>query len=326
MTHHFLILFIALLLDRVLGDPDWLWRRFPHPVTALGGAIGTVERIFNRKADQAAIRRRNGWLAIVALVLASLLIGTGLDRCFRLLGPAGAIVEVLVVAVFLAQKSLADHVAKVSIALRTGGLAEGRRAVSMIVGRDPQALDEPAICRAAIESLAENFADGVVAPAFWYAVLGLPGLIAYKTINTADSMIGHRNERYIDFGRGSALLDDWVNWPAARLSALFIALASALSRGRRSGRRSIEAALGDAGLHRSPNAGWPEAAMAGGLDIALGGPRAYGGVAVHEPMLNAAGRKTLQPGDIADAIGLFWWACMVVASLAAACWLLWIAL
>ena len=148
---------------------------------------------------------------------------------------------------------------RVADALREEGLGGGREAVSMIVGRDPQTLDEAGVCRAAIESLAENFADGVVAPAFWYAVLGLPGLVAYKMLNTADSMIGHKNPRHLDFGRGAALLDDAANWPAARLSALLIGLAAAASSGLAGGRRAIGTAFRDAGLHRSPNAGWPEA-------------------------------------------------------------------
>ncbi len=194
---------------------------------------------------------------------------------------------------------------RVAASLRGEGLAGGRRAVSMIVGRDPLRLDEAGVSRAAIESLAENFADGVVAPAFWYAVLGLPGLFAYKMVNTADSMIGHKTPRHLDFGRGAALVDDALNWPAARLSALLLAIAAWACRGRAAGRRAIETALTDAGLHRSPNAGWPEAAMAGALDLALAGPRVYAGVAVFEAMLNAAGRRSAGPADIDRALTLF---------------------
>ena len=319
MTQHFLILFVALLLDRWLGDPDWLWRRLPHPVAGFGAAISMLDGIFNRPEEAAADRRRNGWLVIVLLLLAALVAGVALERVLRLAGPAGPLIEVVLVAVFLAQKSLADHVAGVAEALRTGGLVAGRRAVSMIVGRDPQKLDASGICRAAIESLAENFADGVVAPALWYALLGLPGLIAYKMLNTADSMIGHKSPRYLEFGRGAALLDDAVNWPAARLSALLIGLAAAVSEGRPAGRRAIETALRDAGLHRSPNAGWPEAAMGGALDLALGGPRSYGGVAVHEPALNAAGRRSAGTGDVAAALALFRHAASGLALLVLVC-------
>ena len=169
----------------------------------------------------------------------------------------------------------------------------------MIVGRDPEALDQAGVSRAAIESLAENFSDGIVAPALWYALLGLPGLLAYKMLNTADSMIGHLNERHRDFGRAAAKLDDAANWPAARLAALLIAAGAGVVKGLPAMRRSVELALIDSGLHRSPNAGWPEAAFAGGLDIALGGPRIYKGDRADEPFLNDAGAKAIGP----DAIG-----------------------
>lgn len=315
MVVRFAILFLALLLDRWLGDPDWLWRRVPHPVAAFGAAIAAFDRGFNSKADPPATRRRKGWLAIVVLLLASLVAGLLIDQLLRQIGWIGAGIEVVLVAVFLAQKSLADHVARVAVALRREGLGGGRRAVSMIVGRDPQTLDEAGVARAAIESLAENFADGIVAPSLWYAVLGLPGILAYKMLNTADSMIGHRTPRHLDFGRGAAKLDDLANWPAARLSALLIALAALWRGGRRSGRRAISTALTDAGLHRSPNAGWPEAAMAGSLDIALAGPRVYGGMLVREPLINAAGGRQAGVADIERALTVFAAACSALAAL-----------
>ena len=319
MSWRLLVLFLALVLDRRIGDPDWLWRRLPHPVAGFGAAISMLEKLFNRRDEVPAVRRRTGWLVMALLLLVSLLAGLALERLLRHSGWPGAVVEILLVAVFLAQKSLADHVARVANALRGEELDGGRKAVSMIVGRDPQTLDEAGICRAAIESLAENFADGVVAPAFWYAVLGLPGLVGYKMLNTANSMIGHKNRRYLDFGRGAALLDDAANWPAARLSALLIGLAAASSAGLPAGRRAMGAALRDAGLHRSPNAGWPEAAMAGALDLALGGPRSYGGVAVHEPMLNGAGRRSATPSDIHRALVLFRHAANALALLVLLC-------
>ncbi|MGN6550086.1 MAG: adenosylcobinamide-phosphate synthase CbiB [Pararhizobium sp.] len=305
MALRFVVLLLALLLDRWLGDPDWLWRRVPHPVAGFGAMIAFFDRGFNSEKDSPPVRRRNGWLSIVVLVLASFLVGVLIVRLLRPIGWIGDAIEIVLAAVFLAQKSLADHVGRVAVALREEGLAGGRRAVSMIVGRDPQTLDEAGVARAAIESLAENFADGVVAPAFWYAVLGLPGLLAYKMLNTADSMIGHRTPRHLDFGRGAAKLDDLANWPAARLSALLIGLAAAICGGRRSGRRAIDTALRDAGLHRSPNAGWPEAAMAGALDIALAGPRIYSGILVREPLINAAGRRQAGVPDIDRALGVF---------------------
>jgi len=153
----------------------------------------------------------------------------------------------------------------------------------------------------------------VVAPAFYYALFGLPGLLAYKMLNTADSMIGHKTPRYRAFGWAAARLDDLANWPAARLSALFIALGAWVRRGRPSARKSVSVALRDHGLHRSPNSGWPESAMAGALDIALAGPRAYAGEQVMEPMQNSAGRKNIGPTDIDLAIEVFWAACSVLA-------------
>lgn len=307
---------LALLIDRVVGDPPMLWSRLPHPVVVFGKAIAFCDRNFNRADAPDAIRRRNGVIAIVALLCLSLFVGGVLLGIFAAFGPLGFVLEVLVVAVLLAQKSLADHVGAVAVGLRADGLEGGRRAVSLIVGRDPATLDAPAICRAAIESLAENFADGVVAPAFWYAILGLPGILAYKMLNTADSMIGHKNEKYRDFGWASARLDDLANWPAARLSAFVIAIAALFSQGIGTARRSLSVALRDAGLHRSPNSGWPEAAMAGALDIQLTGPRIYGGQRVSEPMINGAGRAVATAVDIEDGVRVFYAACHVLIGLA----------
>jgi adenosylcobinamide-phosphate synthase len=306
---HPAVLLIALLVDRIIGDPDWLWRRISHPVVLFGHAIGFADRKFNRPTDRAGKRRRNGNVAIAVLLIGAAIIGGVLASLFAGLGLVGTVLEVIVVAVFLAQKSLADHVEAVARGLRNGGLAGGRMAVSMIVGRDPEALDESGVSRAAIESLAENFSDGIVAPALWYALFGLPGLLAYKMLNTADSMIGHLNERHRDFGRAAARLDDFANWPAARLSALLIAAGAGLSRGVPAMRRAAETALTDSGLHRSPNAGWPEAAMAGATGLALAGPRQYGGELVMEASLHAAGHRQAGSVDIVSALRVFLRAC-----------------
>lgn len=312
----FAALALALLVDRLVGDPPALWARLPHPVVMFGKAIAFCDRNFNHADAPDAIRRRNGVIAIVALLCLSLFVGGILEGVFAVFGPLGFVLEVLVVAVLLAQKSLADHVGAVAVGLRVNGLEGGRRAVSLIVGRDPATLDAPAICRAAIESLAENFADGVVAPAFWYAILGLPGILAYKMLNTADSMIGHKNEKYRDFGWASARLDDLANWPAARLSAFVIAFATLFSHGAAAARHSLSVALRDAGLHRSPNSGWPEAAMAGALDIQLTGPRIYGGQRVSEPMINGSGRAVATAADIEDGVKVFHASCRVLFGLA----------
>ncbi|WP_457585900.1 adenosylcobinamide-phosphate synthase CbiB [Ensifer canadensis] len=305
-----LILVAALLLDRVVGDPDWLWSRLPHPVVFFGRAIAVFDGALNRHETLGAgALKLRGVAAIGLLLLASVLVGCILHRLFGTMGVLGYMLEAVVVAVFLAQKSLGDHVGRVAEGLRRDGLEGGRAAVSMIVGRDPKTLDAPGVCRAAIESLAENFSDGVVAPAFWYAVAGLPGLLAYKMLNTADSMIGHKSPKYLHFGWAAARLDDVANLPAARLSILLIAAGALLRRGRRAAADAIGVALRDHGLHRSPNSGWPEAAMAGALDLQLAGPRIYGGVKVSEPMINGSGRAIAESEDIDAGIAVYYGAC-----------------
>lgn len=305
-----LILVAALLLDRVVGDPDWLWSRLPHPVVFFGKAIAFLDGALNKHGtlDAKALKLR-GVVMIGPLLLLSVVVGFVLHRLFGVMGLLGYLLEAAVVAVFLAQKSLGDHVRRVAEGLQRDGLEGGRTAVSMIVGRDPNTLDAPGVCRAAIESLSENFSDGVVAPAFWYAVAGLPGLLAYKMLNTADSMIGHKSPEYLNFGWASARLDDVANLPAARLSILLIAAGALLHRGRRAAAEAIGVALRDHGLHRSPNSGWPEAAMAGALDLQLAGPRVYGGVKVSEPMINAPGRSVAESEDIDAGIAVFYGAC-----------------
>jgi len=316
IDQHLLILILALLLDRIVGDPAWLWSHIPHPVVIFGKAISYFDHRLNRKQLPAATRRRNGLVAIVALLALAVLAGWAVHTLFAGFGLLGLAIEAMLVAVFLAQKSLADHVGDVSEALRSEGLEGGRRAVSRIVGRDPETLDEAGVCRAAIESLAENFSDGVVAPALWYAVFGLPGLFAYKMLNTADSMIGHKSETYLDFGRAAARLDDVANWPAARLSILLIAAGALARNGIAALANTIRVAARDGGLHRSPNSGRPEAAMAGALDIQLAGPRVYGGEIVREPMINGAGRDVATVSDVEAGISIFYSACTVLAVLA----------
>jgi adenosylcobinamide-phosphate synthase len=304
MDSHLLVLVLALVLDRLVGDPPWLWSRLPHPVVVFGAGISFFDRLLNWQSLPADLRRLLGALSIALLLLLSVGFGALLHHFFIVLGPVGYALEVVVTAVFLAQKSLLDHVRAVADGLRSSGLEGGRKAVSMIVGRDPATLDESGVTRAALESLSENFADGVVAPAFWYAVLGLPGLLAYKMLNTADSMIGHKSEKYLHFGWAAARLDDVANWPAARLSGFFIAGAAWLMAGRLAAKRCVDVMMRDHGLHRSPNSGWSEAAAAGALDVALAGPRVYGGQKVSEPMMNAAGCLKIGAPDIVAGIVL----------------------
>ena len=306
MDSGFVVLTAALLLDRFIGDPDWIWRKIRHPVALFGKALEIADRNFNRGDDTPLVKRRNGFLVVSILLFAAAAAGLAIHWVLLQAGWAGLALEAVAVCIFLAQKSLADHVSAVAVALMNEGISGGRRAVSMIVGRNPDQLDEAGVCRAAIESLAENSSDGVVAPAFWYVIFGLPGLLAYKMLNTADSMIGHKSERHRDFGRFAAKLDDAANWIPARLTGLLICAAAAFSSGAARGRAALAVMLRDARQHRSPNAGWPEAAMAGALGLALGGPRQYGADPLNEPVLNGAGRRRAGADDIFRALRHFW--------------------
>ncbi|MBR1217470.1 cobalamin biosynthesis protein [Bradyrhizobium sp. U87765 SZCCT0131] len=307
---HLVVVVAALALDAVIGDPDWLWRRLPHPIVLIGRAIDALDHGVNREAQSPAMRRLAGVLATTVLVATALLVGYLIDIALRAL-PGGQLLVALVAAIFIAQRSLYDHVAGVADAFATGGLADARRAVSMIVGRDPAWLDDSGVCRAAIESCAENFSDGVVAPVFWLALLGLPGLIAYKAINTADSMIGHRTARHEAFGWAAARLDDLVNLIPARFAGALVALAAPLAHGAAG--HAFRVMMRDAGEHRSPNAGWPEAAMAGALGLALAGPRRYATYSVDDAFLNADGRKDATATDIRRALRVMAGVCALQA-------------
>ena len=301
-----LLLPFALLLDAVLGDPDWLWRRAPHPVVLMGRLVEWLDRRLNRGTDRA--KRLGGVVALALLMAATGLAAAALNwLCAQ--NSLGLAVEVLAVSILIAQRSLYDHVRRVYLAFALGGLAAAREAVSQVVGRDPNALDTSGVGRAAIETTAENFSDGVVAPAFWYLVAGLPGIAIYKAVNTADSMIGHRTTRHEAFGWASARLDDALNVLPARLSGIFTVLAAPLVGGSMGDAWRVM--LRDAHVHRSPNAGWPEAAMAGALGIAIAGPRVYATGPVFDAFVNDEGRKDLHPGDIADSLRLFAAACAV---------------
>lgn len=285
---------IALLLDRLIGWPDWVFQRLSHPVVWIGKLISLAEASFNQTSQTDQAKK---WLgAITILGVISICGFAGLIMMFVLpSGFWGMILTALIAWPFLASKSLADHVMGVARPLVVDNLAEARQAVSMIVGRDADEMESTAISRAAIESLAENTSDGIIAPVFWGAVFGLPGLIIYKAINTADSMIGYRNERYLHFGWASARLDDLVNLIPARLTGGLYALISPQ-------RQFVFAIMQkDAPQHRSPNAGWPESALAASLGVRLSGPRYYEGTPTNDPWLNATGRDP-EPHDI--VIGL----------------------
>ena len=305
------LLALALLADGLLPWP-FAWSP-PHPVVWLGWLLQRLELELNREGLARGARALRGLLALVVLLAVALAAGIGLQMLADRL-PFGWLIEVAVIAILLAQRSLYRYVRAVADALDSGGLVAGRVAVSHIVGRDPRRLDRAGVARAAIESCAENFSDGVVAPAFWAALFGLPGIIVYKAINTADSMIGHRNARYEHFGWPAAWTDDAANIVPARLAGLLICLAAPARL-----KEGLVTMWRDADKHRSPNAGWPEAAMAGVLGLRLNGPRHYGDVPTELPWLGD-GREDATSDDIRAALWVYARACMLLFAAALLWW------
>ena len=303
--------FTALAIEAAFGFPDALYRRIGHPVGWIGALIARCDRAWNRHEFSLGRRRLLGLGTLLLLLFVSGLAGMIISLLAQdfLAWLASTLVCGALASTLLAQRSLDAHVRAVAEALEQKGIEAGRHAVSMIVGRDTASLDEAGISRAAIESLAENFSDGVVAPLFWLLVAGLPGIFSYKAINTADSMIGHKSDSYLAFGWASARADDLVNLPASRLSALWLVLASTALSGL-SPRRAIAAVWRDAGRHRSPNAGWPEAAMAGALGLRLAGPRVYDGSLVDDDWVGD-GRETANAKDIRAALTHYRVACAI---------------
>lgn len=282
-----LLLVLALALDAIMGEPRWLWSRLPHPAVLMGRAVSFCDRQLNTGTARPA----KGIATVALLVTVAGLAGWALQLL-------GDVVTIVIAAILLAQRSLVEHVGAVAKGLRQSDQA-GRDAVAMIVSRDVTDASPSATARSGIESLSENFSDGVIAPAFWFLIAGLPGIIIYKMVNTADSMIGYLTPRHAAFGWAAARLDDVLNWVPARLSALLIALV---------GRATLHRAriVADARLHRSPNAGWPEAAMAHTLSIALAGPRSYHGEIKDLAWVNPNGRRDLTPSDIDAAVAIVW--------------------
>ncbi len=307
----FTMLVLALVLDAVFGDFPWLFSRIGHPVVWIGNLIAWFEKRLNRSGRSNADLILRGTVTSLAVIAVAAAFG-GLVQFVSAFGDVFRVFDVLLVAVLIAQKGLYQHVKAVSIALRKDGISGGRKAVSMIVGRNPDTLDEAGVSRAAIESCAENFSDGVVAPLFWYVVGGPIGICAYKAINTLDSMIGHRNARYLYFGRFAARLDDVANFIPARIAGAVICLAAWIG-GKTSGKSAWKTMIADARKHKSPNAGWQETAFAGALDVALAGPRHYGDELVDDPYIGG-GRRDLTADDIDRALRLFTTSCLINAA------------
>lgn len=315
----FIILLVALLFDAGIGYPDVVYRKIGHPVTWIGALIDGLDARLNRSELNFADRKRNGIVALVFIIgmplAASLILQSLLSSTW-----IGTLALAAIASTLIASQSLHNHVRDVAIALQTNGLEGARNAVARIVGRDPQALDEHGVARAAIESLAENASDGVVAPVFWFAIFGLPGLAAYKAINTADSMIGHRNARHEAFGWAAARLDDLVNLPASRLTGLLFAIAAFVTTGA-STKKALTTMLRDAPNHRSPNAGWPEASMAGALHLKLNGPRIYDGKLIDDDYMGD-GRRDATAADIHKALQLCVTAWLIMTAIVAILWLI----
>lgn len=309
------LLLLALMAEAAFGYPQRFYAAIGHPVTWIGRLIGKLDRMLNREDTSFASRKAMGVLALTLLLAITVVLAAVAQQLLLAAGPLGLIPLALIASTLIAQRSLHEHVARVAEGLEREGLDGGRQAVSMIVGRNPQTLDEAGVARAAIESLAENFSDGIVAPAFWLGLTGLPGIAAYKAINTADSMIGHRTPRHLAFGWAAARLDDLVNLPASRLTALLLIAAAALDSQADAG-GALRAVRRDAGKHRSPNAGWPEAAMAGALGLKLAGPRIYGETRVEDHWMGD-GRAEANATDIRRALRLYRRACGLLWAVAA---------
>jgi adenosylcobinamide-phosphate synthase len=293
------VLLAALAIDGAFGYPQPLYRAIGHPVTWIGALIDKLDDALNRDDLSAVARRGLGIVALITVVAISAAIAWLIER--TLAGSwLGAIILAFLASTLIASRSLYEHIRDVAHALDTQGLEAGRRAVGRVVGRNPQTLDEHGVARASIESLAENASDGIAAPVFWFVVLGLPGLAAYKAINTADSMIGHRTPRHEAFGWAAARLDDLVNLPASRLTGLFFSAAAWIVPGA-SARNAWRAMFRDASRHRSPNAGWPESAMAGALGLKLNGPKVYGETRVEDAYMGD-GRRDATAADIYRAL------------------------
>jgi adenosylcobinamide-phosphate synthase len=288
---------LALLLERFVGYPRPLFAAIKHPVVWMGALLTWLETWLNKGRH----KRLKGVLALSILLAVTAIITIAVRFSLSFI-PFGWVLEAILATSLLAQKELGRAVRAVADAL-DHSLEAGRKQVAQIVGRDPETLDKAGVSRAAIESLAESTSDGIIAPLFWLVVGGLPGIVLYKAINTADSMIGHKTERHLEFGWAAARLDDVVNWLPARLSALLVAGAAFWVKGAHA-ETAWSTALSDAKKHDSPNAGWPEAAFAGALGFALGGPRSYGGKTVDLPTLGS-GRTDLGPADIRKSLDLY---------------------
>ncbi|CAI3953354.1 adenosylcobinamide-phosphate synthase CbiB [Commensalibacter papalotli (ex Botero et al. 2024)] len=298
---HLQMILIAALIDALWGEPKYIYNKIPHPIIWIGKLIDYLDKKLNHTNDPAQQQKQNGFVALSLTIAIPCLVGIFLQKILfkSLPKPIAYFLSGVIASIFIAKRSLYEHVHEVEKALTLGDIKSARYAVSQIVGRKTDQLDSSGIARAAIESLAENFSDGVIAPIFWGCIGGLPGIITYKAINTADSMIGHKTKKYKFFGFAAAKSDDYVNYPAARLSALLIILTTS-----KKPFSDLKFVAKEAKKHNSPNAGWPEAAMATRLSILLAGPRQYQNYVIDSPWIGT-GKSKLNQIDIQNALDTF---------------------
>ncbi len=297
-----LLLILAILLDWLISDPKRLYSHILHPVQFMGEVLTLIEARLNKQTVSFRMQKLRGVVGLILYLLIWLMVGIALSLICSVIGLWGMGLEILFAAVLLSGRSLYEHVREVNEALKFKTIEEARLSVGQIVGRDVTALDERGVARAAIESGAENLSDGFIAPAMFYFIGGLPGLIFYKAVNTADSMIGHKTQRFLGFGWAAARLDDVLNYVPSRLTGMLIVIIAQLRYGN--GGDVFRVMIKDSGKHSSPNAGWPEAAMAGALGIALAGPRVYFDVMKQDPWINAKGRLDADAEDIWQALAV----------------------
>ncbi|MEK6656089.1 MAG: adenosylcobinamide-phosphate synthase CbiB, partial [Nitrospirota bacterium] len=273
----------AYLLDIAIGDPKW----FPHPVRYIGRGINLLEKISLKIALTPVWKRGAGIITVVIVVLSAYLIAFFLIKAFYSINsPLGEVISILIAYTTLSINDLAKEAKGVFSALKEDNLIDARKRLSRIVGRDTKDLDEMGVIRAAVESVAENTSDGIIAPLFYLAIGGPALALAYKAINTLDSMIGYKNERYKDFGWAAARLDDIANYIPARITGILIAIVSfIINYSLYTVHYSLKVMFRDGKNHPSPNSGFPEAAMAGALGVQLGGPSYYFGKLVSKPTI-----------------------------------------
>lgn len=302
MANEPLLLFFMIILDGITGEPAWIYRRIPHPVVLMGKLLSILEKTFNRASNMAVKGRMLGTLCLMLYLVLICAVAHLIERTlyYYIGGLYADIILILLASTLLAARSLHDHVQEVFVHLEKNHHDDAQTSLAKIVGRDVTKLDQAGMNRAVIETSAENFSDGFMAPCFWFLVLGFPGLVLYKAINTADSMIGHKNDRYLHFGWAAARLDDLANYIPARLTAA-IFLICGLIKNRRSIITNIKTCQQHASQHLSINAGWPECAMASILNVKLGGPRTYGDQKIAGVWLGI-GRERARLHDVKEAL------------------------